>query len=156
MNGRDEHYTLNFDNNRLEILRKTVLVLCILADFTVVAGIIACISAHKFLDILWYLSIEVVALIVRLACSFLCYELILEYYMGRFTVEKRYPLIKRKLIDVDINMLEIAPYVDTETDKVVRLCPKSCVNDIYMIKLFNKNYVLRLDDYMYSLLGANK
>jgi len=156
LNGRDEHYTLNYNNNRLEILRKTVLVICILADLTVVAGIIACISAHKFLDILWYLSIEVVALIVRLACSFLCYELILEYYMGRFTVEKRYPLIKRKLIDVDINMLEIAPYVDTETDKVVILCPKSCVNDIYMIKLFNKNYVLRLDDYMYSLLGANK
>ncbi|MDE6474360.1 MAG: hypothetical protein K2L70_04610 [Clostridia bacterium] len=153
-----ENYIQRYNNDEKKPIKVICLGICILLDLIVLAGVIACFSTKNYIDLLIYAIIFAVAMIVRILSLFLTYEIIIHYNAGRVSIIKKYPIKEIVLFDGQASQLKVEEYCAkaNEDTKYVRLCPKSCENCLYVIELFERKYLICLDNYLFSLIEVNR
>ena len=151
-------YIQKYNNDDKKPAKILILGICILFDLIVLAGIIACFSTKKYIDLIIYAVIFVITLAIRLASLFLTFETIISFEDGNFTIVKKYPIRQITLYQGKTSQLKFKKYDLSEDEngkKYVRLCSKSCEKGVYMIELSQRKYLIYLDDYLFSLIEAN-
>ncbi len=149
------NYTQKYSNDDKKPIKIVFLGFCILLDLIVLSGVIACFSTKKYIDLLIYLAIFIVATIIRIASLFLTFEIIINIEGDSITIIKKYPTKEKLLYKGKISALQLEKCNVRDgsiTKKCIRLCSKSCENGIYMIELFERKYLIYFDDYAYSLI----
>ena len=153
-----ENYILKYQNNDKKPAKIVCLGVCILLDFVVLAGLITCLSTKKYLDLLIYLAVFVVATSIRIITLFLTFEVIVEFKDGDISIIKKYAVKEKLLYKGRSNDLKIDKFDFHDNacaKKCVWLCSKSCETDVYMVELLQRKYLIYLDDYIYSLIEVN-
>lgn len=150
----EENYILKCNNEDKKTTKLICLSVCILLDFVSFVGVIACFSAHKYLDLIIYAVIFVIATIIRIISLFFTYEVIVSFQNDNISIVKKYPIMQISLYEGNASCLKLKKFNSLEKNcgKYVRLCPKSCENGVYMVELFDRKYLIFLDDYMFSLI----
>lgn len=148
-------YTQKYSNDDKKPAKILCLGFCILLDLIVLAGVIACFSTKNYFDLLIYLAIFAVAIFIRIVSLFLTYEIIIELNSGNISIIKKYAtwenvLYKGKTADITVKKYDDCD--ENKAKKYVRLCPKSCENNVYVLELLERKYLICLDDYTYSLI----
>lgn len=153
-----ENYTLKYQNNDKKPIKIILLGFCILLDLIVIAGVIACFSIKKYIDLLIYLAVFAVAIAIRIVTLFMTFEVNIEFKDADISIIKKYAMWEKILYKGKIVDLKIEKYnyiKENHVKKYVRLCSKSCENNAYMVELLHRNYLIYLDDYSYSLIEVN-
>ncbi|MDE5654016.1 MAG: hypothetical protein K2I46_00215 [Clostridia bacterium] len=152
------NYTLNYYNDDKKLAKVIILGFCILLDLIVLAGIITCFSTKKYIDLIIYGVIFAVAMILRIISLFFTFEIIISIQDRKMTIVKKYPIKQISLYNGNAKQLKLKNYnsiKDISDKKYVRLCSKCCENGVYVVELFERNYLIYLDDYLFSLIEVN-
>ena len=151
-------YTQRYNNDDKTPAKIFCLGFCILLDLIVLTGIIACFSTKKYIDLIIYAIIFAIALSIRIASLFFTFEIIISFQNGNISIVKKYPLkeiliYKGQACQLKLRKCDLIK--DQDIKKYVRLCPKSCEEDVYMIELLQGKYLICIDDYLFSLIEVN-
>lgn len=151
-------YTQKYNNDDKKPIKIFCLAFCILLDLIVFMGIIACFSTKRYIDLIIYAIIFIVALSIRIASLFLTYEIVISFQDGNISIIKKYPvkkilIYKGQVIELKLNKYDSLD--DKNIKKYVSLCSKSCEEGVYVIELLQRKYLIRIDDYLFSLIEVN-
>lgn len=146
------NYILKLKNNDKLLVRNLILAVCVVALAVVIIGIVACLGNKTYKNLIYYSIALLVIIAMQFSTTFLCYELIVRYNDSKLAVTRSYFGMTRAVFDADIKDIVIVKFDGTCKEKYIALCSKGCDLDRYVIKLSGRNYLLNLDDYMYSLL----
>lgn len=153
-----ENYIQKYNNEDKKPAKAMCLGVCILLDMVVLAGVITCFSTKNYYDLIIYAVIFAVAMIIRVASLYFTFEIIICYNDGNVSIVRKYPIKETALFEGQASQLKLTKYDLNDKDdiKYVRLCPKSCENNLYVIELSERKYLIYLDDYLFSLLEVNR
>lgn len=152
------NYTMKYSNDDKKLAKVICLAFCIFLDLIVLSGVIASISTEKYIDLIIYAAVFVVALAIRCASIFFTYEIVIGYQNGNVTIKKKYPIKELLLFNGQARQLELKRYDGCQAisgKKCVRLCSKSCVANVYMVELLQRKCLIYLDDYLFSLIEVS-
>ena len=151
-------YTLNYSNDDKKLIKVLCLGFCILLDLIVLAGVMACFSTKKYLDLIIYAIIFAIAIAIRIVTLFLTFEISISFQNGNISIVKKYPMKEISLYYGNANQLKLIDFnliEDVNRKKYVRLCSKSCEEGVYMVELYERKYLIYIDDYLFSLIEVN-
>ncbi|MDE6758473.1 MAG: hypothetical protein K2J89_04240 [Clostridia bacterium] len=146
------NYILKIKNNDKLVVRNLILAVCAVALAVVVIGVIACLGNKTYMNLVYYSIALVVIIAIQFSTTFLCYELIIKYENGKIIIVKSFYGKKKLVLDAYVKDIAIEKFTETYEEKIIALCSKCCDLERYVLKLSGRNYLLNLDDYMYSLI----
>ncbi|MDE7071086.1 MAG: hypothetical protein K2O86_03835, partial [Clostridia bacterium] len=88
----------------------------------------------------------------------LTFEINISFQNGNISIVKKYPIKEILLYDGKASQLKLIDFysiADSDRKKYVRLCSKSCEEGVYMVELFERKYLIYIDDYLFSLIEVN-
>ncbi len=89
---------------------------------------------------------------------FLTFEISISFQNGNISIVKKYPMKEISLYYGNANQLKLIDFnlfEDVNRKKYVRLCSKSCEEGVYMVELYERKYLIYIDDYLFSLIEVN-
>lgn len=164
MKENGDRYIFSYSNNDLQTVRLVLLAICFLIDLIAIVGIITCFTSKVYIDLILYAMMIAVSLLIKIGSCFLTYDVVIEFNYGKLSIVKKYPIksiliYKGDCIDVKIRKYDEiivrskgnAPN-NAEKKNYIRLCSKTCADNLYVLELNKQRLLIILDEYMFSLI----